>query len=544
MPRPLQFHTGASEKRLVFSMHDCKIQGEITSQGVVSVQSTALLRSILDNTSQGILVIDERGEMVLVNSRVVELFQYPADELIGRSVEMLLPESSRQTHAVEREGFFREPHARPMGLGVDLAGRRKDGEEIPVEISLSYVETEHGLLGVAFISDISARRQAQERLLHSQKMESVGQLAGGVAHDFNNLLTIISGFNRMLLDRLSTFDPLRGYAEEIQKASERAGALVQQLLSFSRRQSNRAEPLALNEVINQMSRMLGRVLGADIDLQLNLERSLPRIRGDRSQIEQLILNLVLNARDAMPSGGRLSVEASSVELSEDYVRTHLGVEPGRYVILAVSDTGVGMDADTRRRIFDPLFTTKSDDKNSGLGLWMVYGIVKQSRGDVWVYSEPGQGSIFKVYLPVLEDPAAEEGEEPRAPAQTTGGSETVLVAEDEDGVRQLVASMLRGHGYTVHEASDGAEALRLAEGLEGELDLLLTDVVLPQRSGADVAAALRESRPHIKTLFISGYTERMMHDRRPDALPDDANFLNKPFSFEDLLGAVRAALDE
>ena len=523
-------------------MHSRDIRAKHPGQSTEGEHQSALLQAILDSAAQGILVIDESGEMVSVNDRVCELFRYAVDDLIGQPVEMLLPEGVRDGHRRQRRGFFEEPRVRPMGLGIDLAGRRKNGEEFPVEISLSFVETSEGRFAIAFISDITARKQSEEQLLQSQKMETVGQLAGGVAHDFNNLLTVISGFNRMLLDRLSTFDPLRGYSEEIQKASERAAALVQQLLALSRRQSTRTELLALNEVVNQVSRMLGRVIGEDIDLQLNLARDLPRIRADRSQIEQVILNLVLNARDAMPSGGRLAIETVRVKLDEQYARVHFGVSPGDYLALSVSDTGVGMDAETRRRIFDPFFTTKSTEKNSGLGLSTVYGIVKQSRGDIWVYSEPGRGSTFKVYLPVVPDSDAVRTPQRQA-SQPVGGAETVLVVEDEDSVRRLIASVLRNHGYTVHEASDGEEAVRFSGSVSGDIHLLLTDVVLPQRGGPEIARALLERWPKIKTLYISGYTERMVHGRQADAVAEDAPFLNKPFTFEDLLTAVRSALD-
>jgi two-component system cell cycle sensor histidine kinase/response regulator CckA len=333
------------------------------------------------------------------------MFGYSREELLGSRIEMLLPESQRSAHEREREEYFARPRVRPMGVGMDLAGRRKDASEFPAEVSLSHIDTREGLFAIAFVSDISQRKQLEEQLAHAQKMEAVGRLAGGVAHDFNNMLTVISGYNRMILDDLSPLDPLRGNAEEILKAADRAAALTNQLLAFSRRQIMRPSVLNVNAVIANTEKMLRHVIGEDIQLMLNPARDAGNIRADPGHIEQAVVNLAVNARDAMPLGGRLAIETANVRLDETYARTHSGVQPGEFVMIAVSDTGHGMDAETRRHIFEPFFTTKETGKGTGLGLATVYGMVKQCGGDIWVYSEPGQGTTFKLYFPRVADPA-------------------------------------------------------------------------------------------------------------------------------------------
>src|ERR1017187_7973097 len=372
---------------------------------------------------------------------------------------MLLPDSKRGNHVHERDEYFARPRIRPMGSGMDLAARRKDGTEFPVEVSLSYVEADGGGCAIAFVSDISQRKHLEEQLLHAQKMEAVGRLAGGVAHDFNNMLTVISGYNRMILDELSAMDPLRGYAEEVLKAADRAGALTNQLLAFSRRQIMRPRVVSVNAVLAQTEKMLRRLIGEDVELVMRLGADAGNIKADPLHVEQAVVNLAVNARDAMPLGGRLTIETENVCLDENYARTHMGVKPGEFVMIAVSDTGHGMDAEPRRRIFEPFFTTKEKGKGTGLGLATVYGIVKQAGGDIWVYSELGKGTTFKLYFPKVAEPASDlHGDRVAAPQ----GAETILVVEDEQGVRELTTKMLKRLGYNVLAAGSGAEALDIA----------------------------------------------------------------------------------
>jgi hypothetical protein len=502
-------------------------------------KSGKLVMALLESASQAIVSIDRGGRIVLANRRAEEIFGYSGEELLGARIEMLLPESKRPAHSRDRDNFFDRPRTRPMGIGMDLSGRRKDGSEVPVEVSLSYIEVDEGVFAIAFVSDISQRKRLEEQLLHAQKMEAVGRLAGGVAHDFNNMLTVISGYNRMILDELSTLDPLRGYAEEILKAADRAAALTNQLLAFSRRQIMLPRVINVNAVLIQTQKMLQRLIGEDIELILNLGVDVGNIKADPGHVEQAIVNLAVNARDAMPMGGHLRIETSNVILDEHYARTHMGVKPGEFTMIAVSDDGHGMDAETRRHIFEPFFTTKEKGKGTGLGLATVYGIVKQTGGDIWVYSEPGQGTTFKLYFPLVKEPLADASGGDAMPTKRSGG-ETVLVVEDETAVRELTVRILQQLGYTILTASSGAEALEISQSHDGHIDLLLTDVVMPNMSGRQLADHLLASRPKTKVLFLSGYTENTVVHH--GVLDPGVDFLPKPFSRETLSKKLRDVL--
>jgi two-component system cell cycle sensor histidine kinase/response regulator CckA len=500
--------------------------------------SEKLVLALLESASQAVISIDQTGRIVLANHRAEEMFGYTREELLGGRIEMLLPDSKRGSHVRDRDRYFDSPHTRPMGIGMDLAGRRRDGTEFPVEVSLSHVEMEDGRYAIAFVSDISQRKHLEDQLMHAQKMEAVGRLAGGVAHDFNNMLTVISGYNRMILDELSTLDPLRGYAEEILKAADRAGALTQQLLAFSRRQVMQPRVISVNNVIAQTEKMLRRLIGEDVELLFGLAVDAGNIKADPGHVEQAIVNLAVNARDAMPLGGRLNIETANVHLDENYARTHMGVTPGDFVMIAVSDNGTGMDAETRRRIFEPFFTTKEKGKGTGLGLATVYGIVKQTGGDIWVYSEPQRGTTFKLYFPRVREEAADAAA--AEPAQASDAHETILVVEDEKAVRDLTMRMLQRLGYKLLAASSGAEAIEISRAHTGPIHLLLTDVVMPNMSGRQLADALEPSRPDMKVLYLSGYTENtVIHHGVLDA---NVEFLPKPFSREILAKKLREIL--
>ncbi len=501
-------------------------------------KSGQMVLALLDSAAQAIISIDRTGRIVLTNRRTPEMFGYPPEELLGEPIEILLPESKRHTHRSDREDYFAHPRIRPMGIGMDLAGRRKDGKEFPVEVSLSYLEMPQGIFAIAFVSDISQRKQLEDQLMHAQKMEAVGRLAGGVAHDFNNMLTVIAGYNRMILDELSPLDPLRGYAEEILKAADRAGALTNQLLAFSRRQIIKPRVVNVNSVIEQTEKMLRRLIGEDIELAFGLKADSGNIRADPGHVEQAIMNLAVNARDAMPLGGRLTLETANVHLDENYAKTHMGVTPGDFVMIAVSDTGIGMDAETKRRIFEPFFTTKEKGKGTGLGLATVYGMIKQAGGDIWVYSEPNRGTTFKLYFPRVKESVTDS---PNSDAESPQGSnETILVVEDEKAVRELTVRMLRRLGYSVLIASSGAEAIKISASHPNKIALLLTDVVMPNMSGRQLADTLAGIRPDMKIIYLSGYTEdTVIHHGVLDA---GIEFLPKPFSREVLAKKIREVL--
>ena len=388
--------------------------------------------------------------------------------------------------------------------------------------------------------DVTESRALEEQLRQAQKMEAVGRLAGGIAHDFNNLLTAILGYAQLAAARLKQEDPMRIELSEIEKAGQRAADLTRQLLAFSRKQVLQPRVLNLNEIVGDTDKMLRRLIGEDIEFTTSLKDRLGSVRADTGQIEQVLVNLAVNSRDAMPKGGKLTIETSEVELDESYSAFHFDVQPGPYVLLAVSDTGTGMDAKTLSHVFEPFFTTKEAGKGTGLGLSTVYGIVKQSGGHVAVYSEPGVGTTFKIYLPRVEGlPERASGSFKRA--REAGGTETVLVVEDEEAVRRLVCRSLEAHGYKTVPAASASEALLACEKHAGEIHLMLTDVVMPHLSGRELAQRIAALRPRMKVLFMSGYTDNaIVHHGVLDAgMP----FLQKPFTPRSVAQKVREVLD-
>jgi two-component system cell cycle sensor histidine kinase/response regulator CckA len=444
-----------------------------------------------------------------------------------------LPSAHREFLArLRREGSL---------VNTESEGRRKDGSAVWLIENVSLIVDEDGeevILGTVF--DMTERRRLEEQLLQSQKMEAVGRLAGGIAHDFNNLLTAISGYSELLVEQLPEGDPRRESAEEIRQAGRRAAGLTQQLLAFSRRQVLEPRVLDLNAVIAGMEKMLRRVIGEDVELTTALDPALWRTLADPGQIEQAIVNLVVNARDAMPRGGRLTLETGNVTLDEKFASSYATVHPGPHVMLAVSDTGVGMDASLQARLFEPFFTTKERGKGTGLGLSTTYGIVKQSGGSIWVYSEPGHGTTFKIYLPRCEEPL-DAREAPPAAATPRPGSETVLLVEDEPEVRRLVEKLLRMQGYTVLSAGSPAEAISAAGASPGTIAILVTDVIMPGMNGRELARVLASERPAMRVLYMSGYTDAAIAQQ--GILQPGTAFLSKPFTPDALARKVREVLD-
>jgi signal transduction histidine kinase len=418
--------------------------------------------------------------------------------------------------------------------------KTKDGRKMDVEFGHRRVIID----GVAYIHtiarDVTARKKLEAQFLQAQKMEAVGLLAGGVAHDFNNLLTVIKGYAEIMMEGLNPQDAKHGDLEQIIKAGDQAASLTSQLLAFSRKQMLKPEILDLNATIAQMSSMLRRLIGEDIEFVTIPYSDLGFINADPGQIQQIIMNLAVNARDAMQQGGKLTIEAANIDIDEAYVREHPQTKAGSYVMLAISDNGIGMDAGTQARLFEPFYTTKDRGKGTGLGLATVYGIVKQSEGFIWVYSEPQKGTTFKVYFPRVEGQVKEIRVEGRVEHRLRG-YETVLLVEDEPSLRALASRILRERGYSVFEASNGNEALDITQKHVGKIHLVVTDVVMPEMGGRALVSQLKVTRPGIKTLFVSGYTDNAIVHH--GILDSDVNFLQKPFTVGSLLSKVREVLD-
>jgi PAS domain S-box-containing protein len=500
------------------------------------------LAEVLDASPNAIVAVDAMGRIGYANPQVEATFGYARAELIGRAVETLLPERLHDRHRGHRTSFVQHPVARPMGIGLDLAGRRKDGREFPVEISLSPVASEAGQWIFATIVDISARKVAEQELLQAQKMESIGRLAGGIAHDFNNMLSAIRGFADLLVEDLET-EPMPPTAElqhsvqAIRGAADRAAALTAQLLAFSRRQVLAVSPLNLGIAVRSVEPMLRRLIGEHIGLELRTDPGTGTIRADPGQIDQILINLAINARDAMPHGGRLVIETGNVAFDQPYAMEHRDLEPGEYVMLSVADTGVGMDRETRDHIFEPFYTTKEKGQGTGLGLATIYGVVRQSGGHIWLYSEPGQGTTFKLYFPRVEL-TQEEVQPPMAP-EPRSASGTVLVVEDEPAVREYTSRVLERRGFRVVAVADAAEALAWLERGE-ELDALVADVVMPGMSGTELVQQVIDRGRRIGVVLASGYTEDNLD--LSDLLAQGAIFVTKPVTPLDLGRAVSTSI--
>ncbi|GIJ44088.1 hypothetical protein Val02_09740 [Virgisporangium aliadipatigenens] len=547
--------------------------GRITGVASISRDMTerqraeAMFEGLLEAAPDAIIGVTTDGTITLINAQAERLFGYPREELVGQSVDVLVPERLRSGHVHHRDGYFAHPRTRPMGAGAALAAVRKDGTEFPAEISLSSVNTDRGMIVTTAIRDVTDRLIAQaererliaqaerdageRRLQHTRRLESLGQLAGGVAHDFNNILAVISNYAEMIAETLESPNPdprdladARTDLGQISRAAERAARLTKQLLAFGRRDITQAEVLNLNHVIGDIEPMLRRSIGEHIHLITNLDRQLWPVHADAGQIEQILVNLAVNARDAMPGGGTLSIDTTNVEVGDDDI-TDSRLQAGRHVRVRVSDTGTGMPPEVIERAFEPFYTTKPKGSGTGLGLATVYGIATAAGGDVHLYSENGIGTTVTVILPAIDAPQHDTTTDIVVNAEPVTGArphETILMVEDEDDLRVITDRILTRAGYHVLTASGGEQAIRLAQTHPGPIHLLLTDVIMPKMTGNEVAARIQAIRPEIPVLYMSGYAEPVLTEN--GTLPDGVTIVEKPFTSRELLTRVRAFVQQ
>jgi two-component system, cell cycle sensor histidine kinase and response regulator CckA len=493
---------------------------------------------LVENAHDIIYTHDLQGNYTSVNKAGERITGYTREESLKMNLaQTVAPESVEYARRMMRQKLAGDEET---VYELDIIA--KDGRRVAIEVNTRLIRQDGVPVGVQGIGrDITERKHLEQQLLQSQKLEAIGQLAGGVAHDFNNLLTAIIGYSDLLLRQVGTDERFRAELEEISAAGKRAAGLTSQLLAFSRRQVLQPVVLNLNDVVINIERMLRRLIGEDIDIVTVTEDGLGLTKIDQGQCEQVLMNLAVNARDAMPNGGRLTIETANVDLDETYTRHHPEIIPGRYILLAVSDTGTGIDAETYSHIFEPFFTTKDQGKGTGLGLSTVYGIVRQSSGHIWVYSEPGHGATFKVYLPRIDAVGQTRAAHPEAPS-TLRGPENIMLVEDDESVRNLSRLVLEEHGYTVLAAESGAGALEAFGPLATAIDLVITDVIMPKMNGAELVTRLQEMHPEVKVLYVSGYTEEATIHR--GVLLHGVDFLQKPFTPEALARKVRDVLDD
>jgi two-component system, cell cycle sensor histidine kinase and response regulator CckA len=540
--RPWGAITLLSDER-AFDTDDLELASELARRAAAAIETTRLVES-LERSEERYRMLFEASPLPMwvydaetlgflaVNDAAVRHYGYTRQEFLGMTIKDIRPPEDVDAVLASLRSSG--------GPGSPMPGtwrhRTRDGTIIDVEITAGRIRFEGRRAALVLAHDVTERLRLEERLSQSEKMEAIGRLAGGVAHDFNNLLTVISGYAEILLGRPETTG--REQLGEIAHAAEQAAALTRQLLAFSRRQVLHPVTLDLNEIVAGMEPMVRRIIGDDVNVGVALAPTLPAVEADRAQIERVILNLAANARDAMPQGGRLTIETAEVELDEDYVASRGEGTAGANVLLAVSDTGVGMSDDVQRHLFEPFFTTKGPGAGTGLGLATVFGVVKQSGGSIYVYSEEGRGTTFKIYLPAA---AGSADLAPSADPAAELGSETVMLVEDDESVRTLVQTMLETKGYEVLAAAGAEEAERMCEARSGGVDLLLTDVVMPEVNGRMLAERLAALSPSMRILFMSGYSDEAVY--RHGEISPNASFIEKPFTDRTLARKVREVLD-
>jgi two-component system, cell cycle sensor histidine kinase and response regulator CckA len=540
-------------------------KGELAGLLEINRDITARLASqaaLLELAPDAIVGINGDGLIVLANAQVEVLFGYTREELIGEPVEVLVPERFRDVHPTYRKGYFADPRTRAMGAGLELFGRSRDGAEFPAEISLSSIETDKGMLAIAAIRDVSERvvatrererlqaeaerERLQNQLHEAQRLESLGQLAGGIAHDFNNLLAVIINYAAFVATDLETptdsedgRQAMREDIEQVKRAAERAAHLTHQLLAFARREVVQPKVVEVNRIVGDIEQLLRRTLGEQVELHSSLAEDLLAVLIDPGQLEQILVNLAVNARDAMPEGGVLRIDTANMDIDEGYIVSRPELSPGPHVLLRVSDTGTGMPEETVQRAFDPFFTTKPAGQGTGLGLATVYGIVQQAGGHSQIYSEPGIGTTFTVLLPATDQAASSVHR--AAVASTLRGEETILLVEDEQALREVTRRILAGAGYQVIVAEDGPNALEAAEGHDGPIDLLLSDVIMPHMPGPQLAKRMQAEDPSLRVLLMSGFAQPILDSG--GHLDAGMVLIEKPFSGPGLLAKIAEILE-
>jgi len=497
---------------------------------------------LLEAAPDAMVVVNQAGKIVLVNLQTEKQFGYERDELIGKPVANIVPKGFAERLIADDLRSAADAVAQQIETGIELIGLRKDGTEFPIEIMLSPLESASGIMVAAAIRNISKRKEAEAQLLQAQKLESIGRLAGGIAHDFNNMLFVIRGYAELLAEDLApnnrvSLDPGDALLSviEITHAADRATALTGQLLAFSRQQVIKPRVLDLSLAIRDLEPMVRQLIGENMQLVVRLVEDASNILADPGQLDQVIVNLVVNARDAMPNGGTVTIETRTVAVDEPYAASHFGVRPGPFLVLSVTDTGIGMDLATRERIFEPFFTTKQLGKGTGLGLATTYGIVRQAGGFIWVYSEPGMGSSFKLYFPKVDAPASSAV--PMIATAPDVGTGTVLVVEDERAVREMTTLLLTRVGYDVVAVASAAEAMTRLEKLASVVEVLITDVIMPATSGITLAEWAMDRFPQIGIVLLSGYTAGTLDVDKVTAR--GAVFVSKPVTSGQLLLAVQ-----
>lgn len=505
-------------------------------------------RVAVESSPNGMIMIDRDGRLLLVNREIERMFGYSRDECMGLCVEMLVPERFRASHPSDRAAFHASPHARAMGAGRDLFGVRKDGTEFPIEIGLNPIQSEEGMLVLASIVDITARkrsesdrRRLEDQLRQSQKMEAIGRLAGGIAHDFNNLLMGIHGCAELVKRGLHPDHPLALTVQDICDAAKRGASLTRDLLDFSRRKPTDAVASDLNAVVRVAERMLRQVIGEDVELVVELGAETGSVLANPTHVEHILMNLAVNARDAMPKGGRLRITTSDRSLPSGQPTRGRVLPPGDYVVLEVEDAGIGMDTATQSRLFEPYFTTKPLGQGTGLGLYTVYSLIDQLEGGIDVVSEVGKGTCFAIWFPLHRgEPALTAAVQPHTSKSKRTGPSRILILEDERLIRATLRQMVTNLGHEVLIAENGTRALELAASVDGPIDLLLSDIVLPDTSGIEVARALSAKRPSLRVLFMSAYPAAQLVQQ--GRIQPGTKTLEKPFDEQTLANAIADAL--